>query len=61
MADNSGNKTGKVITYNKTSIGHKTNNPDQIDIRNEIDISSLLTPGNKNNITLDNKTWNPWI
>ena len=61
LAENSGNKTGKVITYNKASVGQKTNNPNQIDIRTKYDIPSILTPKGNNNITLKNKSLNPLI
>lgn len=60
LAERSGNTQGKVITYNKASNGYKQNNPNQIDIRQSLDIPvSFLTPKNKNNVTLRSKSLNP--
>ena len=59
VAENSGNKKGKVITFNKASIGDKNRNSNQTDIRTSNDIISFLTPKHKNNITLKIKTNNP--
>lgn len=57
LAENSGNKDGKVITYNKASIGEVSKNPNQIDIRTQRDLVSLLTP--KTDVFIQSKSLNP--
>jgi predicted alpha/beta-fold hydrolase len=59
LAENSGNH-GKVITYNKAATGQNKHNKNQIDIRTDKDLISMLTRPKRNNITLKSKSWNPF-
>ena len=43
---------GKVVTYNKASVGTPKRNANQIDIRTKKDVVSLLTPTDVSNVTI---------
>ena len=58
LAENSGNKNGTVITYNKASIGEVKENPNQFDIRTQRDLVSILTP--KSDAVIPSKSINPF-
>lgn len=47
---------GKIVTFNKASVGGKNKNPNQIDIRTKRDVISFLTPKNKSNIVIKSKS-----
>jgi hypothetical protein len=60
LAENSGAK-GKIVTYNKGATGQNKYNKNQIDIRTNKDLASILTKKNRNNVTLNSKSNNPFV
>jgi hypothetical protein len=52
LAENSGNNKGKIVTFNKASIGEKAK-PNQVDIRTKNDVVSMFTPKHKNLIEIN--------
>jgi len=58
LAENSG-AHGNIATFNKASVGSKSKNNKQVDIRTKRDLVSLFTPKKKSNITIASRSQNP--
>ena len=60
LAENSGAKD--VVTYNKLALPFtQRKNPFQTDIRTNKDLVSVLTKSKRNNVTLNSKSWDPFV
>jgi hypothetical protein len=60
LAENSGAKD--VVTYNKLALPFtQQKNKRQTDIRTNKDLVSVLTKSKRNNVTLNSKSWNPFV